>query len=371
MPAQRSEYTTETTAATMQDIATRCGVHQSTVQRALAGSSKVRADTAERIRAVAVEMNYDPDHYQAARRLACRRHRKPVVNQALALFIRNFARNPYFHTIFQGIADRAAEERYDLLCVTQPFGAPTDVLPHSIARGEVDGAIFAANTEELPILVRRLRAQSGFGARPLVSLFQPGPDCSAVLVDEYGGARATVAALLVQGHRHLLHFYDESSSDYHGQQRLAGYRQAYLELGLNPSDCLHHVWFRRPYDGKASMTAPLLELLREHPEISAIVARNDSEAMAIAEVLEAERMRVPEDMSLVGFDDLPAAAQGAGGKGLTTVRVPLEQVGREAVSMLLERITGRTQVDKFVSLPVSLVVRGSTSSFRAGSSATH
>ena len=104
----------------------------------------------------------------------------------------------------------------------------------------------------------------------------------------------------------------------------------------------------------------LASYLREHPEITAVLAMNDASALRAWALLEREGIRVPRDVSIVGFDDTDPKLDADGRNLLTTVRLPLEELGREAARQLVGAITGRTKREEPVILPTELVVRGST-----------
>jgi DNA-binding LacI/PurR family transcriptional regulator len=231
----------------------------------------------------------------------------------------------------------------------------------------VDGAILLAGPDFGPHLVKALRAEPCFGERPIVSLQKPlsEPGCSAVLTDDWRGAYATMTHLLELGHRAVAHFVGEPLGGYLVEQRLAAYRQACHDFGADPQGVLHLVeWDLGLRWQSGPMAEALLAWLRHHPEVTAVLAITDEGAVAIWEVLAAAGYRIPEQLSLVGFGDLDPVPGGALGQEnqLTTVQLPLTEVGCEAARLLIGQVTGEIVGDRQVTLPTSLVVRRSTGS---------
>ncbi|MHB9024668.1 MAG: LacI family DNA-binding transcriptional regulator [Armatimonadota bacterium] len=352
------------TSVSMKDIAERCGVNPSTVQRALTGHPKISEATALRIRNVAAELGYNPARNHAARRMVSRWLGKRVINNVIAVFfIPDLANIPYFYRIFLGITGMAAELGYDMLTVQFDPNTSTRSLPHSIVRGEVDGAIFCYPNLASQ-MVRRIRTEQQDDAWPVVSLIHEAEGCSMVLTDDAIGAYQAVRHLLELGHRHLLHFYSPEHTEHLARLRVAGYQRAFLDFGLDPRQHLHLV---DPEIINVSIEieterylACLLAQLARQPQITGILAQNDYYASFLTDGLLQAGYRIPEDMSLVGFDDTNQMRNERGELFLTTVHVPLEEIGREAVRYLVDRINGRISMNRQILLPTFFVDRAST-----------
>ena len=349
-------------AITLQQIADQCGVAKSTVQRALAGKmDEVSEATIRRIMATAEEMGYNPQHHHAARRMLGRRYGTPVCNQALALFFpKDFYGMNYFLMMFRGVLDELTAHSFDL--VTSYVSEIPKYVPNSIQRGDVDGAIVFAHPNPFARLLKSLRDELNFDDRPVVSLLFPAlPGCSAVLTDDFGGAYAAVSHLLELGHRAIVHFYPQDlEAGYHVQQRTTAYRQACHDHGVDPAEVLFPVKMDYSLQGEDRTVMPLLEMARAHPEITAILARNDVGAIAAWQALTAQGYQVPRDYSIIGFDDADAYLDGKTRENLlTSVHLPLQEVGREAARMVIGRLRGE-QGEKFLTLPTTLMTRRST-----------
>lgn len=357
----QSKTTLLSKSVTLQDIADRCGVAKITVSYALRGGPRpVSTETRKRILATAQEMGYNPSAHHTARRLAMQRCGQSVLNNVIGLFFPDkFYRGNYFSAILHGILDTLLVKQFALLT---SYAAPTadisstDILPPVFDRGDVDGAILYASQSEAA-LVPKLRENIGFGNRPIVSLISPLPDCAAVLADDYAGSYAATTHLLELGHRYLLHFYPQDSC-YTYDIRLAGIRKAYQDHHLDPDAYLRYLDYWDWTSTKENST--VVATLSAHPEITGIIARHDLVAMALCDALPQAGIRVPEDISIVGFDDIEAVSDRRDTPFLTTVHVPLEEIGQQAAGMVIKMVTENHAEQETIMLPTSLVVRGST-----------
>lgn len=342
---------------TLQDIADRCGVTKITVSRAVGEQSyKVKAETLQRIQAVATELGYDPSLNHFARRMAFMKSGVALLNHVVAVFFPEAVFTmPYYLRLYSGISDMLTQKGYSLLMSTyHPVHANT-LLP-IFTRGEIDGAIVLSQEVRTKQLIHLLHETTGFGKRPIVSLIEPALGCSSIVSDDRYGGYLLASHLLQLGHRYILHScYD----DYTHQQRLLGYREAYHERGFNPDDYLRKMIWKRD-DYAASSTKLIQKLTHPDSRITAILAPHDLVAREMADTMRNNGIRIPEDISLAGFDDTEALFDSSGHNILTTIRVPLLEMGNEAARMLIRRLTGEAPVNISAMLPISLVERGST-----------
>ncbi len=145
------------------------------------------------------------------------------------------------------------------------------------------------------------------------------------------------------------------------RSRLLGYHRACSECKLDAQECLV------PFQHLNDVRQTVREALPLHPDVTAILARNDSEVNELNAALEELGHRVSDTMSLAGFDDACELRDANGRNFLTTVRLPLEEIGRLAAQRLIARVTGETSAPaspQKVILPVELVTRGSTAAPR-------
>lgn len=214
-----------------------------------------------------------------------------------------------------------------------------------IERGDVDGALILFGGETTVNAYHILRAIPAFEKRPVVTVMNPIPGCAMVAADDWSGAYAAMSHVLDAGHRHVVHFYNESFNLPTIHLRLAAFRQACQDRGLTPDTSIHYLCYnhslipeqQHPYQQR------LREYLCRHPEVTAIMPRNDYQLSVVLRVLDELGLRVPDDMSIVGFDDTFPLLDARGMNILTTVRVPLQDIGQQAAPDRAE-IAGRDEV---------------------------
>ncbi|MHB9026454.1 MAG: LacI family DNA-binding transcriptional regulator [Armatimonadota bacterium] len=350
----------------LSDVAERCGVRTMTVSYALRGeTTHVRPELRARICAVAKEMGYDPARTIAARRLVGVAE-KPIINHAIAFFVSPiFASSSlYFLRLFEGIDQEITRMGFALVIAHSlpslelPPGKFLRSLPPMITRDEVDGLIMMGNLLYADQVAADLRAEFGFGNRPIISLIAPQPGCISVLADDYRGGYEAMAHLLALGHRKIA-FYPLNMESFSHNERLRGYQQACRDAGCDPAAILVAVAFdNRAGDQEGGYIRPLLDILSVHAGITAILAPHDFLAVLIADTLVQQGYRIPEDLSLIGFDDANAWPAPYDNR-LTTVAIPLVEMGQLATQTLFDVIEGRP-VEMTYTLPTRLIVRGTT-----------
>lgn len=359
-----------THAATLQDIANACGVSRATVSRALRNHVGHNQETIARIHEMAAELGYNPARFAAARRLSLSQFGKQVNSHLVALFFpSHFYRSTYHARLFEGLWEALAPDGFGLLIVRGDPELPQS-LPASFSQGDVDGAIINAAGDGVIEEMTLLRANAGFGHRPVVLLDTSHllSDAALVAADHRTGNAAAAGHLLDLGHRHLLCTTHRDAT---------GYRQAYLERGLDPDTYLHRIYIGDQFNHYAMTPAhlpqvcapqaipwaedePLPAYLHTHPEVTGILAPNDPAALLIHYLLTREGRRVPEDYSLIGCDDTAPLYNAAGQNTLTTIYVPLEEIGRQAARCLLRQLLDDIPCTEQVLLPTELIVRAST-----------
>lgn len=363
---------------TMKDIAERCGVTHVTVSLALHGNPHISKATTKKIHTVAKEMGYDPSFQVSARRLALSRHGKSITNNVLGcVFPVDSMKSEYFTAIFYGI--NVAAQQHDVSLLLSYYHPESSVHQHPISpvisRGEVDGLIVMQTRTDLMPMITAVRAMPEYGSRPILSLMQTLPGCTPILTDDYTGAYQATCHLLDLGHRYLVQF-TVSQENENLQHRLQGIRTALCERGLTLKE--HLLFFEIPYTWLTNTTIlpdftggtlatherirtqnALLAFLDAHPQISAILTLNDASALRTWQTLKNAGHQVPAEYSIVGFDDTHGHAVDTSNPQLTTVRLPLFDVGYQAAMRL---ITPPTDLHDTLSitLPTELMVREST-----------
>lgn len=317
--------------------------------------------TADRILAMALEMGYNPVHSHAARRLVSTRTGYQVINHTIALYFPlPMAGIPYFSKLLRGIHDVLSEEHFAVITNLQEDNNPDSQLLPIFMRGDVDGAMSIIGSAILPTLLPKLRSVPGFSNRPIMLMLEAQPSCSAVLTDDRAGGYAIAQHLLQLGHRGILHFYYAGHPLY--QQRLEGIEQAIRDYHLQPEDVL--VARRWPIVDEGELLSIICgsapPALRQYSEISAIIALHDQVAVELYYLLTRAGINIPQDVSLVGYDDTEIIIDANGNNLLTTVHVPLEEIGRTAARLLIDRITGKIANDETHVFTTDLIIRGST-----------
>lgn len=341
----------------LQDIALEAGVHKATVHRALRGDRRVEAGTAERIRAIATRLGYDANANQDARVLSLRKSGHAVSSRLLALILPVVAaRGPYFHRPFVAFMAAAQDAGYDVLLRILD-GRGDDDLPAPVMRGEVDAIVALAQTGWLRTQQQAIDALAPSARRPIIGLINGLPGGWLAGADFHQGGRLAMGHLLDLGHRRIIGI---SGLSYGSAERSAGYVAEARARGLDPAGCL------LLDDGEVAaatlrqrLEAILDRLLARMPEATALLAPNDEVALLLCALL-AERGRpVPERMSLIGFDDTHELPGPDGRNRLSTIALPLEQIGRAAAGMAMAMPPGEpSPPPQTVLLPAGLRVRG-------------
>ncbi|RDI95219.1 LacI family transcriptional regulator [Meiothermus sp. QL-1] len=312
---------------TIQDVARLAGVSTGTVSRVLNQRPGVHPRTRERVLEVVKRLGYVP--MQAARELA---GKGEVVGILLAPGVRRYI--PYFVLLFEHLSEALWQEGLRLEeTPTDPAG-----LPLRAARGYI---LLGAHDHD-----PRLEALAQAGVPHVLVGVYPGSFW--VAPDDEAGGYAATRHLLELGHREIAHL---TGQPHHqaGRERLRGYRRALEAYGVayRPELVL---------DGDFS-TLTAYRVLRRAWEgglrFSALFAASDEMAVGARAALEDLGLRVPQDVSLVGYDDLPEV-----GEGLTTIRQDIAQIARIAAGLLREALGGAEP--RGVRVPVRLVVRGTT-----------
>jgi len=328
--------------ARLRDVAERAGVDPSLVSRVLSGSLpfSIRGETRERIVAAAADLDYRPN-VQAR---ALRRRRSMLIGMLVPTLS-----NVIYERIHAGASARAAELGYSLVIAAGPAEQFPDLL-----RGQVDGLLLAVATEtQPPVAVSR-------GAHvPIVLVNRSGfHGLTSVTVDDAAGARLATRHLCELGHRRVAHLAGPTGLDT-ARRRRDGFLEACREhLGEAGSEPLIVEGGYTERDGFAGMQA----LLDRPDRPSAVFVANLQAAIGALAAARQLGLRVPVDVSVASVHDAPLAEYLD--PPLTTVRMPLEEMGRKAVEVVL---SGRCEDGESfrVDVPPVLIVRDSTSLPRA------
>jgi LacI family transcriptional regulator len=335
---------------TIRELARQAGVSVGTVSRALNGYTDVRPETRERIMRLARELDYTPA--AAARSLVTRR------SHVIGVFLETGEghpdlQHPFFHEVLAGLKQRVGAEGFDLLLFASERPG-NGYGPHSYLKRarhhNVDGCVLMGLDPEASEVRRLVRA-----GLPCVGVdvVLDGPRAEAVTSENEAGAAVAVRHLHELGHRRIATVTGMLESR-PGMDRLRGYRSAIQELGLAYRDDL--VVYGDFYAESGRAAAARLLALDEPP--TAVFAASDLMAIGAVRAVAEAGLRVPEDLSIVGFDDIQLASHV--NPPLTTLRQDKPGLGAAAGDALVALIAGDPDRPPLRMLPVELVVRGST-----------
>ena len=321
----------------MADVARLAGVSHQTVSRVLNDHPNVRPITREKVLAAIRELAYRPN--AAARTLVTRRtHTLGVITADTMLYgptsmLYGFERAAH-DTYFVSVASLPALDRRSML----------DAVDRFTGQG-IEGIIVIATQDTAVAALSHVRPEVplvavGCGTRASVT---------SVAIDNVAGATAATRYLLGQGHRTVYHLAGPVSC-LDAKERLDGWQQVIREAGGPEPPVLAGDW-------SASSGYELGGRLATEPGLTAIFCGNDTMALGVIRALVERGLRVPEDVSVVGFDDVPEA--GFYLPPLTTVRQDFGEVGRQALNTLVDRMTGAIPAGFRVRVAPELIVRAS------------
>ena len=328
----------------VRDVAERAGVSVGTVSHALNHPERVADSTLERVRAAIAELGFVRS--ETARRL---RHGG---SSLVGVLVHDIS-NPFFTEAARGIEDRLREDnRVPMLGSTDSDPDRERELMSLLAGLDVRGVIVTPSTSTLD----NLAVLAGRGIRVVLMDHPPiSEELPTVSGDDVAGARAAVAHLVGLGHRRI-GFVNGPLSVRQSVDRRDGVLAALAEAGLDPTAVLREV---EAVSGGQGYTADAgaagaAELLRADPPPSALFCANDQLAIGAMREIRRRGLAIPDDVAIVGYDDVAVASELI--TPLTSVHVPMRDIGRAAADLLL---ADGSQV-RHVSFAPELVVRAST-----------
>lgn len=327
---------------TIDDVAKLAGVSYQTVSRVINNKPYVSTATRQRVQEVIAETGYRPS--PIARSLATSR------TATIGLVVPDIS-NPYFSAVARGVEQVAYAHNYNvLLCNTGEDASRELEVLHTLDERFVDGVIACGLRQEDKPLQEAL---VNFRAIVLVNRRFVHKADPAIMIDDVLGGYIATQHLLQIGHR-AVGFMAGPTNSYSGVRRLQGYEQALAEWSIDRQPG----WIQHCIPTVAGGEAAAQSLFADHPELSALFCYNDLVAVGVLRHCAATGRRVPEDMAIVGYDDIMLAAMVS--PPLTTCHVPREKMGSWAVSMLLAYINDENEKPGEMVVTPELVVRAST-----------
>jgi LacI family transcriptional regulator len=333
-------------ALTLEEIAERAGVSRSTVSRVVNDQPNVRTQVRERVWEVIRETGYQPN--AAARSLVTQRTR--IIGVIIPEAVTRLFTDPFFSIFLRGVTDACNTHHYNLMLSL--FSGPSDqdeMYRRIVGSGHLDGVLVASTRADDPLFSKLLQDELPF----VLAGRLPDERVNYVDVDNVAAARTAVEHLIRLGHERIATITGPFAMT-SGQDRLEGYR---LALEAHRIPVRDELVFEGEFT-ESSGRSGAQELLSASP--TAIFTASDSMAIGALKALREAGLRVPEDVALVGFDDVPVAT--AVEPALTTMRQPIQGLGSRAAELLLDLLENpadRQAPTQRIILPAELVVRDS------------
>lgn len=330
---------------TIKDIARICNVSTQTISRVINKRPDVAPGTRKLVENAIAEMGYQPS--ALARSMV--RQRSYTVGVILSGL-----RYVGISLVLNGITEECEQTGYALLVEELPRFDTANIVPviKSLMAHQVEGIIFAA--PELNENVKIVQSQLPASRPPIIFLkCQPNPNYITIGIDNYGGARKAVEHLFSSGRRHV-GLISGPLEWLEARQRKQGWEDALKSIGADVSP---QKWSQGNWSSSSGEDA-FAELIRKYPQMNAVFSSNDQMALGAIYYCHNHGIRIPEDMAMVGFDNLTESAYFH--PSLTTITNPLRELGILALKTLLTQIGGQTQPETVTTLPTELIVRAST-----------
>ncbi len=323
------------------DVAKKARVSIATVSRVINGSDKVKAETRARVMAAVHKLKYTPN--LAARGLITQR------TEAIGLLLPDL-HGEFFSEIIRGADEGVQAQQYHLI-VSSSHNDPKEIeAALRFMRGRVDGLVVMSPQIDSEVLLANLPS-----SLPVVLLNcrTINPHFDTITTDGFGGAREMISYLLDLGHRRIA-IIKGSEYNIEARERLRGYREAFAAHRLPSHSDLE---FNGDFTEASGYEAADHALkMKNHP--TAIFASNDSMAIGAIGAIREAGLRIPHDISICGFDDIPVAKHLS--PSLTSVHVPIHDLGEMAITRLFDRLRKRTKGSAaHLIVPTTLCLRNS------------
>jgi LacI family transcriptional regulator len=328
----------------LKDVALRAGVSVMTISKALRDAPDISPATKARIKILAEQMGYVPD--SAAQNLRNR------TSKLFGLVIPSVT-NPIFARMVSAIEEHTRELGYDLILVhTHNLPDREESAIRRLLSRRVDGLFISPVYRLAPTapIYEELKRRG----IPTVILGQCAPFCqqfASVATDDLGGSHAATSHLLQLGHKRIAFFSGPLGSPW-AHERLEGYRRALRDANIEPDDRLVFTAGSTIDEGENAA----LQLINESLRVTAVQAVNDLVAIGAANVFLNQGIKIPQDLSVVGFGNILASEYFR--VALTTLRQPKRRMGIAAVECMLQLLKGETPESR--RLPADLIVRASS-----------
>jgi LacI family repressor for deo operon, udp, cdd, tsx, nupC, and nupG len=333
----------------IKDVARLAGVSTATVSRTLANPDKVSAKTRDKVLAVVESSGYVKNNLASSFRTK-RAHSIVVLVPDIT--------NSFFSNIIQGIESEAHKGGYRIL-LGDMQNDPDNARSYGelCAQRQADGVICLGRTIPFPYAKDRVSLDPKWPPFVMACEYDDVIPIPGVGIDNRGAAQEAIQYLGSQGHRQIAYLNGPADSPL-CKDRLRGYHEGMAELGVaDVQNLLYTGDFSLDSGAEAARS-----ILASDELPSAILAANDAMAIGALQVIKKQGLRVPQDISLVGFDDIKFAAYCD--PPLTTIHQPRSRIGKLSMQMMLEILNGREPAPGRTELPHKLVIRDSVAKHR-------
>src|SRR4030065_914247 len=336
---------------TIKDIAKKAGVSIATVSFVINKTKPISKETKNRVERTIKSLNYYPS--KSARSLVTGN----TGNIGFILTDDHFLRTePFYTRIFLGTEFEARSEGYYILLtsIRSDFNKE-DILPRFILNKSVDGIIIAGKIPHN--LLERLSSYKL--PTVFVDYIPPTNSYPLVLIDNIQGGLLATNHLINLGHKNIA-FISSDISHPSFSDRLNGYRQALESAKIPIKNNL--IITNSNYQGRQAGFILANKIFTGNKEVTAVFAGNDAMAIGVMHYLNKKGYKVPEDVSVIGFDDIEADL--LLDPSLSTIRVPKIELGVEALKLLVNTLKNKKSLPKKILVPVELMIRESTSFYK-------
>lgn len=328
----------------IKEVAKRANTSIATVSRVINNSSNVKEETRQKVLKAIKELNYQPLTRQSVVR----------ENQFIGLVVPDVS-NPFFGKMARGLADAAGKFGYSIiLCNIDGICGGEDDYLLDLIENRVDGVIYASSHRIREVIKRAKQKKV-----PLVMLDREikYTDVNTVTIDNNYGAFLATEHLISLGHKKIA-FIGGPKNFQISEQRRIGYEKALEKYGLSYDEELVYAGIFTMESGFKAMK----RLLEDKKNFSALIAANDLMAIGAINCLSQHGISVPDDVSVVGFDDISIASTME--PKLTTVAYPIERISERSLELLMKQISNEDVSPEKITLFPKLAVRGSTKSLK-------
>jgi len=333
---------------TIKDVAKKAGISYQTVSRVINDKPDVAAETRQRVLKVIDELNYRPS-MAATSRANPKTH---IIAMAISPYneFLLFEGDPHLLRIIHGIDQALLARNYSLLLTTIHYTNNAKIESRLLDRQLADGVIIRLSMKDRGETAKLL-AEKGY---PVVVLgYSEHPDIPAIRSDDEHGGFTQTQHLLALGHLKI-GIISGPTDDPATNKRLEGHKRAMSTSGFDPSSS---PIVYGDYTDESGYRA-VAKLYKKHPETTAIEEFSDMMAIGAIRWLNEQGIKIPEEISIVGYDDIPAAQRQA--VPLTTIRIPSFDEGQQAAKVAFDLLEDRPLISPKSILPVHLITRKST-----------